>query len=78
MADIARNNLPIPQRDHVGLTAYDDKDPDTKFDPIEQLRPPNGAPNVLVMIDDAGFGAFTAFGGPCSIPHAAADVPIAG
>jgi hypothetical protein len=71
MPEIARNNLPIPQRDHVGLVTYDAKDPDTAFDPIEPLRPPKGAPNVLVMmIDDAGFGASTAFGGPCHTPNA--------
>ncbi len=58
MADIARNNLPIPHKAHVGLTTYDAKDPDTSFPPIEPLRPPEGAPNVVViMIDDAGFGA---------------------
>ena len=45
--------LPIPERGHVGLTTYDAKDPDTSFPPIEALRPPAGAPNVLiVMIDD--------------------------
>ena len=38
---------------------------------IEQLRPPKGAPNVLViLIDDAGFGASSAFGGPCQTPNA--------
>ncbi len=58
MSDIARTHLPIPTRQHVGLTTYDAKDPDTSFPPIEPLRPPAGAPNVLVvMIDDAGFGA---------------------
>ena len=42
---------------HVGLTTYDAKDPDTSFPPIEPLRPPAGAPNVLVvLLDDAGFG----------------------
>ncbi len=71
MADMARTNLPIPQRSHVGLTTYDAKDPDTSFPPIEPLRPPSGAPNVLVvMIDDAGFGASSAFGGPCHTPNA--------
>ena len=41
---------------HVGLTTYDAKDPDTKFPPIEPLRPPEGAPNVLiVLLDDVGF-----------------------
>ena len=47
------------------------KDPDTKFPPIEQLRPPKGAPNVLViLIDDVGYGASSAFGGPCRTPTA--------
>ena len=36
-----------------------------------QLRPPKGAPNVLiVLIDDAGFGSSSAFGGPCNTPTA--------
>ena len=53
-----RSILPIPDPQHVGLTTYDAKDPDTKFPPIEPLRPPKGAPNVLiVLIDDCGFGA---------------------
>ena len=35
------------------------------------LRPPEGAPNVLiVLIDDVGFGASSAFGGPCNTPVA--------
>src|SRR5687767_8016612 len=64
-----RSNLPIPDRAHVGLTTYDAKDPDTAFPPIQPLRPPEGAPNVLViLIDDAGFGSSSAFGGPCQTP----------
>src|SRR5438270_4414845 len=71
MAEPARSNLPIPHREHVGLTTYDAKDPETAFPPIDQLRPPVGAPNVLViLVDDAGFGASTVFGGPCSTPTA--------
>ena len=66
---IERTVLPIPDRTHVGLTTYDAKDPDTKFPPIESLRPPEGAPNVLiVLLDDAGFGSSSAFGGPCYTP----------
>jgi arylsulfatase len=66
---IQRQCLPIPDRQHVGLTTYDAKDPDTKYPPIEPLRPPKGAPNVLViLIDDAGFGSSSAFGGPCRTP----------
>jgi arylsulfatase A-like enzyme len=67
---IERSVLPIPDRTHVGLTTYDAKDPDTSFPPIEPLRPPEGAPNVLVvLIDDAGFGSSSAFGGPCQTPN---------
>jgi arylsulfatase A-like enzyme len=68
-SDVQRSVLPIPMRPHVGLTTYDAKDPDTAFPPIEPLRPPAGAPNVLVvMLDDAGFGSSSAFGGPCRTP----------
>jgi arylsulfatase len=70
-SDPGRTNLPIPHRPHVGLTTYDAKDPDTSFPPIEPLRPPAGAPNVLiVLIDDTGFGSSSAFGGPCNTPVA--------
>jgi len=68
---ISRDILPIPDRGYVGLTTYDAKDPDTKYPPIKPLRPPKGAPNVLiVLIDDAGFGSSSAFGGPCHAPTA--------
>jgi len=69
--DLPRTNLPIPERPHTGLVTYDAKDPDTSFPPIEPLRPPAGAPNVLiVLIDDTGFGSSSAFGGPCHTPTA--------
>ena len=68
---IQRSILPIPDVQHVGLTTYDAKDPDTKFPPIEQLRPPKGAPNVLiVLLDDVGFAASSAFGGAIHTPTA--------
>jgi arylsulfatase A-like enzyme len=66
-----RSMLPIPDVPRPGLTTYDAKDPDTRFPPIEPLRPPAGAPNVLVvLLDDVGFGASSAFGGPCRMPTA--------
>src|SRR6266853_6433858 len=66
-----RTVLPIPDQPRTGLITYDAKDPETKFPPITQLRPPKGAPNVLIiLIDDAGFGSSTAFGGPCNTPTA--------
>ena len=67
----ARSMLPIPDRPAPGLTTYDAKDPDTTYPPIEPLLPPEGAPNVLiVLLDDVGFGASSAFGGPCNTPNA--------
>jgi arylsulfatase A-like enzyme len=69
--DIQREVLPIPDRPHVGLVTYDAKDPATSFPPIEPVRPPAGAPNVLVvLLDDTGFGAASAFGGPVNTPTA--------
>lgn len=68
---LPRTILPIPDQPYVGLITYDAKDPDTSFPPIEPLRPPEGAPNVLVvLLDDVGFGASSAFGGPCKTPTA--------
>jgi arylsulfatase len=52
---VQREVLPIPDRNPVTLTTYDARDPDTSFPPIEPLRPPAGAPNVLVvLLDDVG------------------------
>ena len=34
---VQRTILPIPDTQHVGVTTYDAKDPDTKFPPIEPL-----------------------------------------
>jgi len=68
---LQRSNLPIPDPQHVGVTTYDAKDPDTKFPPIERLLPPKGAPNVLVvLLDDVGFAASSVFGGPIHTPTA--------
>jgi arylsulfatase A-like enzyme len=64
-----RTHLPIPDPQWVGVTTYDAKDPETRFPPIAQIRPPAKAPNVLIiLIDDAGFGSSSVFGGPCNTP----------
>ena len=64
-----RTVLPIPDKPYEGELPFDAKDPSAKFPPIDELRPPEGAPNVLiVLLDDAGFGASSAFGGPCETP----------
>jgi arylsulfatase len=63
--------LPIPDRPYDGPVYEDAKDPAASFPPIEPLRPPAGAPNVLVvLLDDVGFGASSTFGGPCATPTA--------
>ena len=55
--------MPIPDRTRVDINTYDAKDPNTKFPPIE--------PNILiVLLDDVGFGASSAFGGPVNMPTA--------
>jgi len=69
--EIERTILPIPDRQEPWLMTYDARDPDAKFPPIELLRPPKGAPNVLIiLLDDVGFGASSAFGGPVNTPTA--------
>lgn len=68
---LARDRLPIPDRPYSGPVYEDAKDPDATFPPIDPLRPPAGAPNVLiVLLDDVGFAASSAFGGPCAMPTA--------
>jgi hypothetical protein len=56
--EIQRSVLPIPDQPSFGLVTYDARGPDTSFPPVEPLRPPERAPNVLViLLDDVGFGA---------------------
>ena len=67
----SRDALPIPDRPFQGTLPFDANDADTAFPAIEPLRPPAGAPNVLViLLDDVGFAASSAFGGPCATPTA--------
>jgi arylsulfatase len=68
--NINRGNLPIPQSKKKTITPLDARKA-VRPESIEQLAPPKGAPNVLViLIDDMGFGASSAFGGPCHMPNA--------
>ena len=67
--DVDRSILPVPDRPQAGEPPFDARD--ATFPPIEPLRPPAGAPNVLiVLLDDVGFAASSAFGGPCHTPTA--------
>jgi arylsulfatase A-like enzyme len=66
-----RSQLPIPDQTPMVGFKYDATDPGKGFPAIEPLRPPAGAPNVIIaLIDDVGFGAASAFGGPCETPTA--------
>ena len=66
-AEFNRTSLPIPQpsfRGKVGLTPADS----IKDFPTE-VKAPDGAPNVLIILtDDVGFGASSTFGGPIPTP----------
>lgn len=67
--DLPRQVLPIPDQPAVGLTTFDARDRDTRYPPLREPRPPTGAPNILlIVLDDVGFGASSAFGGPCQTP----------
>lgn len=68
---LPRTHLPMRNTRHAKFIPYTAKDPDMVVTPIDRLLPPEGAPNVLiVLIDDCGFGAGTAFGGPVAMPTA--------
>ncbi|WP_433871803.1 arylsulfatase [Saccharopolyspora sp. CA-218241] len=69
--NVSRERLPIPDPQRPTATAGDVRDQDPPFAPRQPLRAPAGAPNVVVvLLDDMGFGAPSAFGGPCRMPTA--------
>src|SRR5438128_1836842 len=66
---IDRTQLPIPDAHYKypGKVPLDARD--AKFPPIKPLRPPEGAPDVVViLLDDIGFGAPSTFGGSVNMP----------
>lgn len=66
-----RFTLPIETQSTRQVAAFDVREQDPKFVAPEPVRPPAGAPNVLlILLDDVGFGASSAFGGPCRMPTA--------
>lgn len=68
---LARSVLPILNPSHLPTVHFDANNPESKFAPISPIRAPEGAPNILViLLDDVGFGASSAFGGPCHTPTA--------
>jgi arylsulfatase len=65
----AQDNVPHPDPTFQGKvgTTFRDSQADPKL--FLPRSAPKGAPNILlVLIDDAGFGASSTFGGPCQTP----------
>ena len=70
MSQPDRSKLPIRMPPFGGVVkrTLDDSEPD--WASIGHVEPPDGAPNVLlVLIDDAGFGNPGTFGGPIETPN---------
>ncbi len=68
-AELDRTQLPIPEPQTPHSTVLDARDatPPPRF----EIKAPEGAPNVLiVLVDDMGFGMPSAFGGPVRMPAA--------
>jgi arylsulfatase A-like enzyme/uncharacterized membrane protein len=64
-----RSVLPIPDRTFGGVMGRTIKESVPDWSMIPGPKAPPGAPNVLlVLIDDAGFGAVETFGGPIASP----------
>ena len=70
MSEVDRSRLPIRRETFDGVVnrTLDGSQPDWNL--IGHPTPPDGAPNVLlVLIDDAGFGNPSTFGGPIQTPN---------
>ena len=64
---VDRTQLPIKEPDYPKSTILDARD--AKAPPRFEVKAPEGAPNVvIVLIDDMGFGQPSAFGGPVRMP----------
>jgi arylsulfatase len=65
-----RTVLPIPDKAFGGTIGHTLDESVVDWTIIAGTKPPEGAPNVLlVMIDDAGFGQPDTFGGPIPTPN---------
>ena len=65
--EMDRTHLPIAEPDPPKFKELDVRN--VEAPPLFTVTAPEGAPNVvIVLIDDVGFGATTAFGGPINTP----------
>lgn len=66
-----RRTLPIDNTPAQPPAATDYRGQDAPFQRVDPVGAPAGAPNVLmILLDDMGFGASSAYGGPCDMPTA--------
>ena len=70
MSQPDRSKLPIRQHRFAGTANRTLGGSQPDWEAIGHVEPPDGAPNVLlVLIDDAGFGNAGTFGGPIDTPN---------
>ena len=70
MSDVDRSNLPIRRPSFSGVAGKTLAESQPDWNLIGHPTPPEGSPNVLlVLIDDAGFGNPSTFGGPIQTPN---------
>ena len=71
MPDVVnRSSLPIRRPPFAGATERTLAESAPDWNQASHVEPPEGAPNVLlVLIDDAGFGNPSTFGGPIQTPN---------
>jgi arylsulfatase len=70
MSEIDRGHLPIRRPAFSGMANRTLQGSQPDWNLIAHPTPPEGAPNVLlVLIDDAGFGNPSTFGGPIQTPN---------
>jgi arylsulfatase len=67
-AQADRTELPVKAPWYPPITTLDARD--AKAPPVFEVKAPEGAPNVvIIMLDDLGFGGTSAFGGVIETPH---------
>ncbi len=70
MSDVDRSHLPIRRPSFSGVAGKTLAESQPDWNLVGHPVPPEGAPNVLlVLIDDAGFGNPSTFGGPIQTPN---------
>jgi arylsulfatase A-like enzyme len=68
--ELDRSRLPLPDPGFGGAEGRTLADSEPDWSVVADVEPPDGAPNILlILIDDAGFGQPSTFGGPVSTPN---------